>query len=59
MVSQDMIARRAAKCGDGSHYLHDEESHKNPIWGFGDSDIAKEDLDELQSMCNWDDSVLR
>lgn len=45
-----MIARRAAKCGDGTHFLDSEESHKNPVWGFGDTDISKEDLEALSSM---------
>lgn len=49
-VSKEMIARRAAKCGDGSHFLYSDESHKNPLWGYGDKDIASEDLDELRSM---------
>lgn len=47
-----MIARRVAKCGDGTHYLDAEDSHKNPVWGVGDKDIAKEDLDDLAEMHN-------
>lgn len=38
-VSDEMIARRAQKSGDGSY-----------IWGYGDKDIEKEDLDELNAM---------
>lgn len=38
-VSAKMIARRAKKSGDGSH-----------VWGYGDSDIEKEDLEELHTM---------
>lgn len=37
-VSKDMIARRAEKSGDGSY------------WGYGDVDIQKEDLIELNAM---------
>lgn len=40
-VSKNMIARRAKKCGDGTH---------PQIWGYGDSDIEKEDLQELEKM---------
>ncbi|KAG4080092.1 hypothetical protein HA402_008163 [Bradysia odoriphaga] len=49
-VSPEMIARRAAKCGDGTHFLDSEESHKNPVWGLGDNDISQEDLDDLDRM---------
>lgn len=45
-----MIARRVAKCGDGSHYLDDSESHKNAVWGYGDKDICPEDIKDLQKM---------
>ncbi|EFA12797.1 acyl-CoA Delta(11) desaturase isoform X1 [Tribolium castaneum] len=38
-ASNSMIARRAKKSGDGSH-----------IWGYGDADIEKEDLEELNKM---------
>lgn len=38
-----MIAKRAQKTGDGSHFLSHDEAHKNSIWGFGDKDI---DIDE-------------
>ncbi|XP_044743803.1 acyl-CoA Delta-9 desaturase-like [Chrysoperla carnea] len=38
-VSREMIARRKARTGDGSH-----------VWGYGDKDIAKEDLVELERM---------
>lgn len=47
-----MINRRAAKCGDGTHFLSDTESHKNAVWGLGDKDISKEDRDELNQMHN-------
>ncbi|XP_011698188.1 PREDICTED: acyl-CoA Delta(11) desaturase [Wasmannia auropunctata] len=40
-VSPDMIHRRAYRCGDGSH-----------VWGYGDVDISKEDLAELDVMDN-------
>ncbi|TGZ53155.1 Acyl-CoA Delta(11) desaturase [Temnothorax longispinosus] len=38
-VSPNMIRRRARRCGDGSH-----------VWGYGDVDISKEDLTELDMM---------
>lgn len=38
-VSPSMIRRRAHRCGDGSH-----------VWGYGDVDISKEDLAELNMM---------
>lgn len=40
-VSPSMIRRRAHRCGDGSH-----------VWGYGDVDILKEDLEELDVMDN-------
>lgn len=49
-VSPEMIARRVAKCGDGSHYLDCKEVHKDAVWGLGDKDIPLEDLEELNSM---------
>lgn len=49
-VSSDMVARRVAKCGDGTHYLDCDEVHRNAVWGLGDKDIPKEDLDELATM---------
>lgn len=45
-----MVARRVAKCGDGTHYLDCKEVHKNAVWGLGDKDIPKEDMDELNTM---------
>lgn len=47
-----MIRRRAEKSGDGSHFLDSEEAHKNAVWGMGDNDISKEDLKELNKMCD-------
>lgn len=38
-VSPEMVRRRANKSGDGSH-----------VWGYGDVDIPKEDLQELETM---------
>lgn len=38
-VSPEMVRRRANKSGDGSH-----------VWGYGDVDISKEDLQELETM---------
>ncbi|XP_055904377.1 acyl-CoA Delta-9 desaturase [Eupeodes corollae] len=49
-VSPDMIARRAAKCGDGSHFLNDAFAHKDQVWGYGDKDVLKEDAAELATM---------
>ncbi|EDS40308.1 acyl-CoA Delta(11) desaturase [Culex quinquefasciatus] len=46
-VSPDIIERRAAKYGDGTRFLSDDCAHRDPVWGFGDTDIAKEDLDEI------------
>lgn len=40
-ASSSMIRRRVHRCGDGSH-----------IWGYGDVDISKEDLTELDMMNN-------
>lgn len=50
VVSPDMVARRAAKCGDGSHYLCDAFAHKDQVWGYGDKDVLKEDAAELAKM---------
>lgn len=49
-VSKQMIARRAARCGDGSHFLYTESAHDNPVWGDGDKDIDEEDKKELEMM---------
>ncbi|XP_030767600.1 acyl-CoA Delta(11) desaturase-like isoform X2 [Sitophilus oryzae] len=38
-VSKKMISRRAHRSGDGSY-----------IWGYGDSDLDPEDLEELENM---------
>lgn len=51
-VSTDMVARRVAKCGDGTHYLHDDLAHQDQVWGYGDKDIPKEDAIELEKMNN-------
>lgn len=45
-----MIARRVLRTGDGSHWLSDENAHKNSIWGFGDKDIDTEDQKELEAL---------
>lgn len=42
-VSSEMITRRVAKSGDGSHPLAS-------VWGYGDVDIHKDDLKELDQM---------
>lgn len=49
-VSPQMIARRVLRTGDGSHWLSDENAHKNSIWGFGDKDIDTEDQKELEAL---------
>lgn len=49
-VSEDMIARRAARSGDGTRFLLTDAAHENPVWGVGDADICKEDLKELEKM---------
>ena len=41
-VSPEMIRRRANRCGDGSY--------TDQFWGYGDSDIPLEDLQELEMM---------
>ncbi|KPU80618.1 uncharacterized protein Dana_GF16192, isoform B [Drosophila ananassae] len=51
-VSPDMVIRRAAKCGDGTRFLDDDYAHKDQVWGFGDKDIPREDLQELAKMQN-------
>lgn len=45
-----MIKRRARKCGDGSRFLSDEYAHIDPVWGFGDRDIPRDDMQELKQM---------
>lgn len=40
-----MVARRVAKTGDGTH-----SHHEDCVWGYGDKDICKEDLQELDKM---------
>lgn len=47
-VSPEMVARRVARCGDGSHYLSDQNAHENAVWGYGDKDLPVEDIAELQ-----------
>jgi len=49
-VSQDMILRRAKKCGDGTRFLNDDFAHKDQVWGYGDKDLPTEDIAELKNM---------
>lgn len=50
-VSPDMIARRVARSGDGTHWLsHESALHNNPIYGYGDKDIDPADQKELDAM---------
>ncbi|XP_055324482.1 acyl-CoA Delta12-desaturase-like isoform X2 [Sitodiplosis mosellana] len=44
-VSPEMVARRIAKTGDGTH-----SHHEDCVWGYGDADICKDDLEELDKM---------
>jgi stearoyl-CoA desaturase (Delta-9 desaturase) len=52
LVSSEMIARRVAKSGDGTHFLSHEEAHKNSIYGYGDPDIDEADRRDLDKMKN-------
>lgn len=47
VVSSKMIARRVKKTGDGSHWLSD--AHNNGVWGCGDEDMDREDIEELEN----------
>jgi len=53
-VAYSMIKKRAARTGDGSIYArtddHDEHhhSHEGAIWGWGDADMALEDMQEAE-----------
>lgn len=47
-VSPEIIARRAAKYGDGTRFLTDEYAHKDPVWGYGDEDISHDDLEDIE-----------
>lgn len=49
VATPKMIARRVMKTGDGSHWLSDENAHKNGVWGLGDDAIEFEDLKELDA----------
>lgn len=46
-VSPEIIERRAAKYGDGTRFLTDDYAHKDAVWGFGDKDIAGDDLEDI------------
>uniref|UniRef100_A0A8W7PTD3 Fatty acid desaturase domain-containing protein n=1 Tax=Anopheles coluzzii TaxID=1518534 RepID=A0A8W7PTD3_ANOCL len=48
-VPPEVVARRAAKCGDGTRFLSDEYAHQDAVWGYGDQDIPKEDVDAIWS----------
>lgn len=45
-ASPEMVARRVAKSGDGTHPL--SHTHENAVWGYGDKDLNEEDIQELQ-----------
>jgi stearoyl-CoA desaturase (Delta-9 desaturase) len=52
-VTHSMIQKRAARTGDGSKYQqmddhHDEHHHTHEIWGWGDTDMAIEDMQEVE-----------
>lgn len=43
-----MVAKRAARCGDGTYNLSEQDVHENAVWGYGDKDLHVEDIQELQ-----------
>lgn len=45
-----MIARRALRTGDGSHWMSNESSVNGGIWGYGDNDLDTEDLKEFENL---------
>lgn len=47
-VSPEMVAKRAARCGDGTYNLSEQDVHENAVWGYGDKDLHVEDIQELQ-----------
>lgn len=51
-VAHSMIKKRAARTGDGSIYQrtddHTHHTHEGAIWGWGDVDIAPEDVQEAE-----------
>lgn len=49
-VSPTMIARRALRTGDGSHWISHDEGKINGIWGNGDTAMSSEDQKELESL---------
>lgn len=49
-ATPEMIAKRAQKTGDGSHFLSHEEAHKTAIWGYGDKDIENDEQKILEKM---------
>lgn len=51
-VSPEMVRRRAEKCGDGSHIMSHAFAEKDAVWGYGDTDIPREDQKELAEMHN-------
>lgn len=51
-ASDEMISRKVAKSGDGTHYLSHEEAHKTSLWGYGDKEIDDQDEKELSTMMN-------
>lgn len=42
VILSKIITRRVLKSGDGSHWLSDENAHKNGIWGYRDKDMDSE-----------------
>jgi stearoyl-CoA desaturase (Delta-9 desaturase) len=51
-ATPQMIANRAQKSGDGSHFFSHEEAHKTSIWGYGDVDINNDEQKLLEKMSN-------
>lgn len=54
-VAYSMIIKRATRTGDGSkyertddHYDEHHHTHEGAIWGWGDTDMALEDMQEAE-----------
>jgi stearoyl-CoA desaturase (Delta-9 desaturase) len=51
-ASPALIAKRAARSGDGTYIISHENAHKDAVWGYGDKDIPVEEYEELSKMKN-------
>ncbi|XP_034934930.1 acyl-CoA Delta(11) desaturase-like [Chelonus insularis] len=49
-VPVEIIEKRAARTGDGSRVAkkNAEHSHEGAIWGWGDTDMSKDEIDQVQ-----------